>query len=264
MTQTQIEYAVAEGVATITLNRPEVMNAFGGTMREDLAVRLNEAAADAGVGCIVITGAGKAFCAGGDVASMAELQARDDTSVLVARMRAAAEVVTLLRRVEKPTVAAINGVAAGAGMNLALACDLRYAAASARFAESFIRIGLIPDWGGHYLLTELTGPGKALELLLTGEAISAAEAERLGIVNHCFGDEEFRPAVAARARQLAAAPRQSVAAIKRGVRRALQGTLEDTLAHELEAQQKIFLSPDAREGMLAFLEKRTPRFGVRG
>lgn len=261
MSSAQIRYEVSERIATITLDRPEVMNAFGGTMREDLFTRLMEAEKDDEVRCIVITGAGKAFSAGGDVASMADLQAEDDTSVLVTRMRAAARLVSYLRTLPKPVIAAVNGAAAGAGMNLALACDLRYATASAKFSEAFIRIGLVPDWGGHFLLTELVGPARALELIMTGERIDAREAERLGIINGCFSDESFTTEVRAKARVLAAAPALAIAAIKRGVRRAMQGTLEDTLEYELEAQQQVFLSADAREGMRAFLEKRAPRFG---
>ncbi|MEN9726690.1 MAG: 1,2-epoxyphenylacetyl-CoA isomerase [Pseudomonadota bacterium] len=261
MSTHQIRYEVSEHIATITLDRPEVMNAFGGTMREDLLARLEEAATDPGVRCLIITGAGKAFCAGGDVASMAELQARDDTTVLTTRMRAAARLISFLREIPKPVIAAVNGAAAGAGMNLALACDLRYAAASAKFSEAFIRIGLVPDWGGHFLLTELVGPARALELIMSGDRIDARDAERLGIVNACFSDEDFTTEVRKKARMFAAAPAAAIAAIKQGVRRALRGSLEDTLQYEMEAQERVFLSADAREGMRAFLEKRAPRFG---
>lgn len=261
MSTHQIRYETSEQIATITLDRPEVMNAFGGTMREDLLACLERAAGDPRVRCLIITGAGKAFCAGGDVASMAELQARDDTSVLTQRMQGAAKVVSFIRAIPKPVIAAVNGAAAGAGMNLALACDLRYAAASAKFSEAFIRIGLIPDWGGHFLLTELVGPARALELIMSGERIDAAEAERIGIVNACFNDADFADEVRGKARVFAAAPAEAIAAIKQGVRRAMQGSLEDTLEYELKAQQRVFLSADAREGMRAFLEKRAPRFG---
>ncbi len=260
MSTHQIRYEVSEHIATITLDRPEVMNAFGGTMREDLLARLEEAAADPEVRCVVITGAGKAFCAGGDVASMAELQARDDTTVLNTRMRAAANLISFLRVLPKPVIAAVNGAAAGAGMNLALACDLRYAAASAKFSEAFIRIGLVPDWGGHFLLTELVGPARALELIMSGDRVDAREAERLGIINACFDDADFAAEVRNKARTFAAAPAAAIAAIKQGVRRAMRGSLEDTLEYELEAQRSVFLSADAREGMRAFLEKRAPRF----
>lgn len=257
-----IRYAVAEGVATITLNRPEAMNAFAGSMREDLEARLREAAADRHVRCVVITGAGNAFCAGGDIASMAELQARDDFSVTAARMATVARIVTLLQEIPKPVIAAINGAAAGGGMNLALACDFRYAAASARFAESFVKIGLVPDWGGHYLLTRLVGPARAMELMMSGERIDADTALRLGLVNQVFTDAAFHAEVQTRARLLASGPAAALAAIKRGVQAALNGTLAESLAYELAAQRAAFLSKDAREGMRAFLDKRAPVFGA--
>jgi 2-(1,2-epoxy-1,2-dihydrophenyl)acetyl-CoA isomerase len=256
-----ILYEVAERIATITLHRPEAMNAFGGAMREDLLARLQDAGTDRAVRCIIITGAGKAFCAGGDIASMAELQAQGDVTVIEQRMAAAAQVVTCLRALPKPVIAAVNGAAAGGGMNLALACDLRYAAASAKFAESFIKIGLVPDWGGHFLLTQLVGSARALELIMTGDRIDAAEAERLGIVNRIFPDADFQVRVRERAHALAAAPAAAIAAIKHGVYQGARGTLAATLAYELAAQRSVFLSADAREGMQAFLEKRPAIFG---
>lgn len=255
-----VRYAVAAHVATLTLDRPGAMNAFGGRMREELLQHLEHAVADATVRCIVITGAGRAFCAGGDIASMAALQESGDRDEIAARMRVAARVVTLIRAAPKPVIAAVNGAAAGAGMNLALACDMRYAAASAVFAESFIRIGLVPDWGGHHLLTRLVGTARALELMLSGERIDATEAARLGLVNHVVPDDAFAAFVQERAAALARAPAAAVAAIKQGVQRAVDGSLADTLAWEMETQRALFLGADAREGMRAFLARRTPRF----
>ncbi len=257
-----ILYDVADQIATITLNRPEAMNAFGGTMREDLLAHLQAAGADPAVRCIVITGAGKSFCAGGDIAGMAELQASNSSAVIAQRMTTAARVITTMREIPKPVIAAVNGAAAGGGMNLALACDLRYAATRAKFAQSFVKIGLVPDWGGHYLLTKLIGPARALELMMTGERIDAAEAYRLGLVNRCFPDEQLMAAVYERARVLTAAPAEAIAAIKRGVYLGASSTLEETLAFEAAAQCRVFLSADAREGMRAFLDKRVPQFGM--
>ena len=168
MSLNQILYDINDGVAVITLNRPEAMNAFGGTMREDLLQLLRRAEADKAVRCALITGTGKAFCAGGDIASMVELQAANDTLVITERMRTGAEVVQLIRAMRIPVIAAINGTAAGAGMNLAMACDMRFAAESARFAESFVKIALVPDWGGSYLLVQQVGTAKAMELMMTG------------------------------------------------------------------------------------------------
>lgn len=261
MSEPLLLHALSSGVLTLTLNRPAVMNAFGGTMREDLRDALAAAETDAGVRCIVITGAGKAFCAGGDVASMVRLQEAGDTAEIGHRMAVAGEVIDLIRRMGKPVIAAVNGAAAGAGMNLALACDWRYAARSARFAESFIKIGLVPDWGGHFLLTELVGPARAMELIMTGERIDAETALRFGIVNAVVDDEALASTVQTRAEALAAAPAEAIAAIKRGIRRAQGGSLAETLAWESTTQRALFLGADAREGMRAFIEKRPPRFG---
>ena len=253
-------YDVTDGVALITLNRPEVMNAFSDTMREDLLRAVREAASNTEVRCVVITGAGRAFCAGGDIASMAELQDKGDTSVIDRRMTLGSQVVRCLHEMPKPVIAAINGAAAGAGMNLALACDIRLAATSARFSESFVKIGLVPDWGGTYLLTQIVGTGKALELMMSGDRIDAEEAFRLGLLNRIFPDETFREDALCVAQQFAAGPPGTLAHIKRAVYIGATGTLVEACAYEAEAQRQVFLSNDAREGMRAFLEKRAPRF----
>lgn len=260
---TQILFEVADRVAVIRLNRPEVMNAFGGTMREDLLAALECAERDDQIGCAIITGVGDAFCAGGDIANMAELQANNDTDTINHRMLLAARIVTLIREMRKPVIAAINGAAAGAGINLALACDIRYASARAKFAESFVKIGLVPDWGGHYLLTRLVGTGRAIELIMSGDRIDAEEAFRLGIVNRIYPHESLFDAVLKRAQLLAAGPAIALAAIKRGVYLGATGTLAETLEYEMTAQRTAFLSDDAREGMCAFIAKRAPRFGRR-
>jgi 2-(1,2-epoxy-1,2-dihydrophenyl)acetyl-CoA isomerase len=261
MSTSQILYEVAERIGTITLNRPEVMNAFGGTMREDLFARLQQAESDAAVRCVIVTGAGNAFCAGGDIASMAEMQERNDTSILTQRMKFGAQIVQFIRQMTKPVIAAINGAAAGAGMNLALACDIRFGSDRAKFAESFVKIGLVPDWGGHYLLTQLVGTSRALELIMTGDRIDAEEAYRLGLMNRIFPHDAFQEEVRKFAARLADGPAETLAQIKRGVYLGATGTLADTLAHEEQAQSSVFLSADTREGMRAFLEKRQPQFG---
>lgn len=259
---TQILFEVIDRVAVIRLNRPEVMNAFGGTMREDLLVALERAESDDQVGCAIITGVGDAFCAGGDIANMAELQANNDTDTINHRMILAARIVTFIREMRKPVIAAINGAAAGAGINLALACDMRYASPRAKFAESFVKIGLVPDWGGHYLLTQLVGTGRALELIMSGDRIDAEEAFRLGIVNRIYPHETLYDEVLKRAQLLAAGP-AAIAAIKRGVYFGATHTLAETLDYEMAAQRTAFLSDDAREGMRAFIDKRAPLFGHR-
>ena len=261
MTEGAIRYALADRVATITLDRPEAMNAFGEGMREELLARLASCAGDPEIGAVVITGAGTAFCAGGDVASMAALQDRDDTSVVEGRIALAARIVTLIGQMPQPVVAAVNGAAAGGGMNLALACDIRLASDRAVFLESFVKIGLIPDWGGFASLPRLVGEAKAMELMMTGDRIDAAEALRLGLVNRVWPDADFRVAASDFARRLAAGPARTLAAIKRGVKTGAEGSLAEALAVERDTQPAIFLSADAREGMRAFLEKRPPKFG---
>lgn len=262
MSEADILYTVDAGVATITFNRPDTRNAFGDTTRDELLELLRDAATDERVRCIVITGEGKAFAAGGDIRSMHAQQENDDVSVLDSRLAVVTDIVHFMRALDKPVVAAVNGAAAGGGMNLALACDIRYASASAVFSESFVKIGVIPDWGGHYLLTRLVGASQAMELMMLGERIDAATALRLGIVNAVFPDASFRTDVAARARALAAGPQAALAAIKHGILAAETGTLEDTLVYEREQQLRLFLSDDAREGMRAFIDKRAPGFGV--
>jgi len=260
MSQSQILYEVTDRVGIITLNRPEVMNAFGGTMREDLLQMLQQAEADRSVRCVVITGAGKAFCAGGDITSMAEMQVKNDASAIPQRMKIGAQVVNLVRSMSKPVIAAVNGTAAGAGVNLALACDMRFAAESARFSESFVKIALVPDWGGTYLLTQLVGTAKAMELMMTGDRIDAAEAFRIGILNRVIPDNTFRDEVMTFARQLASGPADTLAHIKRATYVGATGTLANALKFEEQAQDAVFLSDDAREGMRAFLEKRAAKF----
>lgn len=185
------EHIVSEtqaGVGRITLNRPEVKNAFTDAMREQLRDALQAMAGDRQARCIVIIGAGDSFCAGGDISSMVALQKRGDTSVLEERIRVAAEVVGLLRAVRQPVIAALNGAAAGGGANLALACDMRLGSERAFFSQSFIKIGLVPDWGGFYLLPQLVGTAKAMELMLTGARIKATEALHLGLLNGVYAN----------------------------------------------------------------------------
>lgn len=252
---------VTDHVATITLNRPEVLNAFEGSMREELLAALEAANEDAAVRCVMITGAGRAFCAGGDVASMAELQDANNDAVVKERMLVGGQVIRLLRQMPKPVIAAVNGAAAGAGMNLALGCDFRVGSDKARFAESFVKIGLVPDWAGFSSLPRLIGTAKAMELMMTGDRIDAEEAHRLGLLNHVFPLDSFREESLNFATRLAAGPPETLARIKRGVYLGVSGSVDETLSYEHASQAELFLSSDAREGMRAFLEKRTPQFG---
>ena len=261
MNEQRILTDIDNGIATITLNRPKAMNAFEDGMRETLLERLDSYASDSSVRCVVITGAGKAFCAGGDIVSMAALQDNNDTAVVEERMSLAARVVQTIKVMRQPVIAAINGAAAGGGMNLALACDIRLASERAIFAESFVKIGLIPDWGGFSLLPQLVGTAKAMELMMLGDRIDAAEAQRLGLLNHVYPHDEFSDAVGKFAYRLASGPLETLARIKEGVYLGARESLADGLAYEYRTQRKIFLSNNAREGMRAFVEKRAPEFG---
>jgi 2-(1,2-epoxy-1,2-dihydrophenyl)acetyl-CoA isomerase len=263
MSDDRLLFEASDGVAILTLNRPEVMNAFEDGMREALFDQLEACAADPNIRAIVITGAGKAFCAGGDIASMAKLQEDNDVSIVETRMNIAGQVIQQIRRMPQPVLAAINGAAAGGGMNLALACDLRIASDRAVFAESFVKIGLVPDWGGFDFLTKLVGTSKAMELMMLGDRIDAAEAHRLGLVNRVVPDAEFRDEAAKLARRLADGPPETLAAIKEGVYRGVDSSLPETLAYEYKTQRRLFLRDDAREGMKAFLEKRPAVYGNR-
>ncbi len=249
------------GVGTLTLNRPEKLNAFAGTMRQELADALEELERSADVRVIVITGAGRGFCAGADVAYMAGLAERRDVEAMAALVEAGRRVVTMIRRSEKPVIGSINGVAAGGGANLALACDVRIASDQAKLAQSFNRIGLHPDWGGTYFLPRLVGPAKALELFWTADVIGAEECLRLGLFNRVVAHEQLAAETLAMARALAAKPALSLALSKRAVYQSLDNSLDAMLDYELEAQLRCFESGDATEGIAAFIQKRAPSFG---
>jgi len=248
------------GIVTITLNRPEKLNAFAGHMRRDLAEALEQAGSDRDVRVVVITGAGRAFSAGGDVGSMAELMEREDAEEFARLLGAARRVVTTIRQMTKPVIAAINGPASGAGCNLALACDLRLAAASATFTQSFVRVGLHPDWGGTYFLPRLVSPNKACELFFLGDAIDAPEALRLGLVNRVVPDDELAGETQKMAARLRNAPPDAIAMAKQAVYMGQSETLERMLQYETDAQLRCFESQDGKEGVRAFLEKRDPKF----
>ena len=255
-----IQISEAEGILTITLNRPESLNAFIGHMRRDLAEALEHAGSDRNVRVVIITGAGRAFCAGGDIAFMAELMQRQDAEEFSRILGAGRRVILAIRQMTKPVIASINGPASGAGCNLALACDLRIAANTATFSQSFAKVGLHPDWGGTYFLPRLVTPNKACEMFFLGETIDAAEAARLGIVNQVVAPEDLEAATLQLAERLRAAPPIALAAAKHAVYMSQAAELEEMLRYETEAQLRCFESDDGHEGVQAFLEKREPRF----
>jgi len=256
----QILFESAEGVALITLNRPDKLNALAGTMREELLAALRRAAEDPAIRVVTITGAGRAFCAGGDVSSMQQLQKENRTADLQKLLDAGAKIVTAIREMPKFVLASINGVAAGAGCNLALACDYRIAARGATFAQSFARIGLHPDWGGTFFLPRLIGPSRAMEMMMTGRAVDAEEAWTMGLVDRVVDDEALGEEARKLAGAVAAGPPIAIAGIKVAVEQSGRNSLEEQLALESRHQLQAFASADSREGITAFFEKRRPKF----
>ena len=248
-------------VGWVRINRPERLNALVYPMREELYAALDALEADPEVRCVVITGNGRAFCTGGDIASMVDLLQDEDAAGFEALLRAGARVVERIDSMSKPVIAAVNGPAAGAGACLALACDLRIASEAASLGLTFARVGLHPDWGGTYFLPRLVGPALAAELVFTGGMLGAERAERLGIFNRVVPAAELEPAARGLAGQIAGGPRDVIARSKQMLRRSLNSTLAEMLEAEVAAQAEAFQSPDFREGLRAFVEKRTPRFG---
>ena len=255
-----IQVAETEGILTITLNRPDRLNAFVGHMRRDLAEALEHAGSARDVRVVIITGAGRAFCAGGDIAFMAELMQRRNAEEFSRILGAGRRVILAIRQMTKPVIASINGPASGAGCNLALACDLRIASTAATFSQSFAKVGLHPDWGGTYFLPRLVTPNKACEMFFLGDSIDAAEAARLGIVNQVVAPEELESTTLQLAERLRAAPPIALAAAKHAVYMSQAAELEEMLRYETEAQLRCFESEDGHEGVHAFLEKREPKF----
>lgn len=247
-------------VGWIRVNRPERLNAFAGTMRDDLLAALRELEADEDVRCAIITGSGRAFSTGGDISVMSEIIETNDRDRFEQLVHVGAEVVRQIDRMTKPVIAAVNGAAAGAGACLALACDLRIASESASIGFTFLRVGLHPDWGGSYFLPRLIGPAAAAEFIYTGGMINAERGERLGLFNRVVPAAELEAAARGFAGEIIASPAAVVADAKRVLRRSMTASLGEVLDLEIEAQLRAFDSPDFREGITAFLQKRAPRF----
>src|SRR5271156_6366782 len=255
--------AVSEGVATLTLNRPERLNALSTPIMEGLLDALPRWARDPAIGAIVLTGAGRAFCAGGDVKSMAEGSIERSMEEAVTHLRGRMEVSRLLHEIPKPTIAMVNGAAAGAGMSLALACDLRIASQTARFVTAFANIGFSGDFGGSYFLSKLVGTGKARELYYTAEPLDAAHALALGVVNQVVPDADLAGATMQLAQKLAKGPRVALALMKQNFNAAETCTLAQLLDLEARRQIETGRTNDHKEAARAFVEKRAPLFSGR-
>ncbi len=252
--------SVADRVATLTLNRPDRLNALSSPMIDGLLEALPRLAADPAVAVVVLTGAGRGFCAGGDVKSMAEGSGQLGLDDAVQRLRGRMEVSRLLHEIPKPTIAMVNGPAAGAGLAMALACDLRIASESARLITAFAKVGFSGDFGGSYFLSRLIGTGKARELYYLGEPLGAGEALALGLLNAVVPEFELLDATAALAQRLARGPGIALGLMKQNFNAAETGTLSELLDLEALHQIQTARTEDHQEAARAFVDKRPPLF----
>lgn len=239
------------------MNRPEKFNSFVRDMALDLQVKLDEAAADDSVRCIVLTGVGKAFCAGQDLAEATDPNGPELSNIVSEHYN---PIIQRIRRIEKPVIAAVNGVAAGAGANIALACDIVLATESASFIQAFSKIGLIPDSGGTFFLPRLVGWQRASALMMTGEKVSAADAVEMGMIYKAIPNDQFESSVNEMALQLAQMPTKGLGLTKRALNQSFGNNLSQQLDLEDELQSQAGRTDDYAEGTRAFLEKRKPEF----
>lgn len=251
---------IENGIATLTFNRPERLNALSTPIMQGLLDGLPRLAGDPAIKVVVLTGAGRAFCAGGDVKSMAEGGEQRSAAEAAAHLRSRMEVSRILHELPKPTIAMINGPAAGAGLALALACDLQIAGTSARLVTAFVRVGFSGDFGGSYFLTRLVGTARARELYFTGRPVAADEALTLGLVNRVVPNEELATVTIELARSLADGPSIALSLMKRNLNCAESGDLAELLDMEAAHQVQTGRTEDHREAAKAFVEKRAPIF----
>lgn len=250
-----------EGVCLITLNRPDKLNAFNDELSFQLIDALKEAEKDASVRAVVITGAGRGFCSGQDLANRKFSDATESRPSLSESIRRRYNpMVIRIRKMEKPVIAAVNGVAAGAGSSLALACDLRVVAENASFIQSFAKVGLVPDSGATFILPRLLGPTKAFELMLSADKLEARQAFEMGIINKLVPQEKVLEEALSWAKQLAKGPTKAFGLSKRAFNAAIFPDLEERLEYEAHMQEIAGRSDDFQEGVNAFLEKRQPAY----
>jgi 2-(1,2-epoxy-1,2-dihydrophenyl)acetyl-CoA isomerase len=254
-------FAVDSGVATVTLNRPDKSNAFDDEMTRELLDALKQIERDEAIRAIVLTGAGKNFCAGQDLTAF--MERRSGPTPIIVRdhlLQGYNRVVTKLRTIEKPFIAAVNGAAAGAGLGICCACDIRYASENAKFRMAFIGIGLGPDSGTSFLLPRIIGFGRALEMALTNQVLDAAQAHASGLVTRVVSAGELMTTTQSLAKQMADAPTRGIGLTKRAFNRAMVADLDGALDYEAYIQNIAIETQDHQEGVNAFLEKRTARY----
>src|SRR6266700_4748103 len=260
MTYENILFASANGIARLTLNRPERLNSFNDAMHTEVRDALARVKADASLRVLLLTGSGRAFCAGQDLGDRAVAPGTEPVDLGASIERNYRPLVLALRRLPLPVVCAVNGVAAGAGAHIALACDIVVAAKSASFIQAFSKIGLIPDSGGTYFLPRLVGSARAIGLAMLGAKLSAEQAAAWGLIWKCVDDVEFPASVEALVQQLSTAATRGLAATKQAIYAAGGNTLEAQLDLERDVQRELGRSADYREGVSAFAAKRPPRF----
>jgi len=249
-----------DGIATLVMNRPDRLNALNNELTTALNDALGRLAEEESVRVVVITGAGRAFCAGGDLALIGKGRATGATQSLEPLLRSGMQAVLRMRTMSQPVIAAVNGAAAGAGMNIALAADIRIAAEEAAFGQNFAKVALFPDFGGTYFLPQLVGPARAAELFYTGDMIDAKAALRLGIVNQVVPGAQLEAEVKALALKIMQGPPLAIQAVKKALFGREKKKLTEALEREVQEQVRCYLSEDCREGIQAFFEKRQPQF----
>jgi 2-(1,2-epoxy-1,2-dihydrophenyl)acetyl-CoA isomerase len=260
MNYESILFSSEGGIARLTLNRPDRLNSFTDAMHAEVRDALAKVGSDSTLRVLLLTGAGRGFCAGQDLADRAVAPGAEPVDIGASIERNYKPLVLTLRALPVPVVCAVNGVAAGAGANIALACDIVIAAKSASFIQAFARIGLLPDAGGTYFLPRLVGSARAMGLAMLGEKLSAEQAAAWGMIWKCVDDAELAPTVDALLQHFATAPTRGVAATKRALHLAAGNTLEAQLDVERDAQRELGRSDDYREGVSAFAAKRAPKF----
>ena len=260
MNYKNILFDISEGIATLTLNRPDKLNSFTAEMHGEVRSALEQLAADKSARVLVLTGAGRGFCAGQDLGDRAVAPGGAPVDLGESVEKYYAPLVLALRALPMPVVCAVNGVAAGAGANIALACDIVIAARSASFNEVFCKLGLIPDTGGTYFLPRLIGTARATGLAMLGDRLSAERAEQWGLIWKCVDDAELAGEVAALARHFSTAPTLGLARAKQALQASGLNTLEQQLALEAGMMRELGYTEDYREGVSAFMEKRIPAF----